>query len=132
MAKGIIVVDMPERCDDCPLEAYNETFYGDELNHWCPFEYKGYTDDVRGNRRADWCPIKPCYSSDDQNISLIDGESVVLSPKELIGLLKKAPQDDILMVEINDGKDESGVVDDVMIGGGTGKGFTYIKVSTDI
>lgn len=87
---------------------------------------------MRGNRRADWCPIKPCYSSDDQNISLIDGESVVLSPKELIGLLKKAPQDDILMVEINDGKDESGVVDDVMIGGGTGKGFTYIKVSTDI
>lgn len=59
MAKGIIVVDMPERCDDCPVEAYNETFYGDELNHWCPFEYKGYTDDVRGNRRADWCPIKP-------------------------------------------------------------------------
>ena len=59
MAKGIIVVDMPERCDDCPVEAYNETFYGDELNHWCPFEYKGYTDDVRGNRRADWCPIRP-------------------------------------------------------------------------
>lgn len=74
MVKGIIVVDMPERCDDCPVEAYNETFYGDELNHLCPFEYKGYTDDVRGNRRADWCPIQhmpekrnehdACYDSD--------------------------------------------------------------------
>ena len=58
MAKGIIVVDIPERCADCPIEAYDETLYGDELNHHCPFEYKGYTDDVRESGKPDWCPIK--------------------------------------------------------------------------
>ena len=77
---------------------------------------------------------EPCYSSSDCNTSLIEEEkeSVVLSPRELIGLLKKVPQDDIMMVEINDGNDESGVIEDVMIGGGTSKGFTFIKVSTNI
>lgn len=128
MAKGIIVVDIPESCRNIRGDK-NGCLFGGMV---CQIEQEDVMKHVKNGTKPSWCPIKPCYSSDDQNISLIDGESVVLSPKELIGLLKNAPQDDILMVEINDGKDESGVVDDVMIGGGTGKGFTYIKVGTDI
>lgn len=133
MEKGIIVVDVPKLCCECPffdvLEESNIMYCSvSELGH-CEHLPKFIENEYL---KPDWCPIKPCYSSGDQNASLIDDESVVLSPKELIRLLKKAPQDDILMVEINDGNGESGVADDVMIGGGTGKGFTYIKVSTDI
>lgn len=126
MAKGIILVDeIPLICAECAFSQITQS--GSHL-------FCGVKNKVIYNSKPDWCPIKPCYSNEDCNTSLIKGEkeSVVLSPKELIGLLQKSRQDDIVMVEINDGKDESGVIEDVMIGGGTSKGFTFIKVSTDI
>ena len=59
MAKGIIVMDMPERCADCPVEMYESNSNGDRYSFECPFEYKGYTADVRETKRLNSCPIKP-------------------------------------------------------------------------
>lgn len=59
MNKGIIVIDIPKYCADCPIEMYNENFYGDHDNFNCPFEYKGYTEGFREERKAEWCPIRP-------------------------------------------------------------------------
>lgn len=58
MGKGIIVIDTPKCCADCPIEMYNENFYVDRDNYNCPYEYKGYTGEFRKQKRADWCPIK--------------------------------------------------------------------------
>lgn len=134
MAKGIIVMDMPESCERCQF-SHNRI----GSNHYCyivesignndAFSHPISTDQYYS--KPDWCPIKPVYS-DDTDSANVDKESVILSPKDMIKLLEITPEDDILMVEINDGNDESGVVTDICVGGGTAKGFTYIKVSTDI
>lgn len=136
MKKGFVLVDVPDNCKECPLldNLYNSI--GEECAYCnvAPGGVNGCRIEEEIYEKPDWCPIKPCYSSEDGDTSLIEGEkeSVVLSPKELIELLRKAPQDDILMVEINNGNDESGVIEDVLIGGGTIRGFTFIKVSTNI
>lgn len=46
--------------------------------------------------------------------------------KELIVLLKKCPQDDIIMADI--GEEDSADVTDVLVGNGTMRGFSYIKI----
>ena len=59
MTKGIIVLDeIPKRCADCPVEIYEKNLYGDRYGFECPFEYKGYTADMRETKRLDSCPIK--------------------------------------------------------------------------
>ena len=58
MAKGIIVIDIPESCMSCPC--YKETYTGwddnwDDGGEWCGITGEavyGYTDDEQ-------CPIKP-------------------------------------------------------------------------
>ena len=128
MGKGIIMVDIPKSCKN--IHGYkNGCTFGGMV---CQIKHEDVMKHVENGTKPSWCPIKPFYSSGDHNTSLMDDETVMLSPKELICLLKKAPHNDIVMVEINDGKGESGVIEDVMIGGGTTKGFTFIKVSTDI
>lgn len=93
------------------------TLYVDEVAR---FHLKRYLDSRKDNYL------------DDTDSANADKESVILSPKDMVKLLERTPEDDNLMVEINGGNDESGVVTDICVGGGTGKGFTYIKVSTDI
>ena len=56
--KGIIVLDIPNRCADCPVEIYENNSNGDRYSFECPFEYKGYTADVRETKRLSSCPIK--------------------------------------------------------------------------
>ena len=123
MAKGIIVIDdIPVICAECSfanLTQNKQYFHCDAKNR------------TVYNAKPDWCPIMPVYSDDTDSVN-VDKESVILSPKDMIELLERTPEDDILMVEINGGNDESGVVTDVCVGVGTAKGFTYIKVSTDI
>ena len=46
---------------------------------------------------------------------------------ELIELLQRCPQNDIIVADI-DGETESADVTDVLVGNGTLKGFCYIKV----
>ena len=49
MAKGIIIIDIPENCGECPC--YMETeMYG----YWC-----GITDEEIYNKNKRDCPIKP-------------------------------------------------------------------------
>ena len=50
MAKGIIVVEMPERCADCQLIA---PIPG------CPVTGKSIYREVLHNKKPDWCPISP-------------------------------------------------------------------------
>lgn len=50
---------IPEKCSKCLIEQHDENGYGDEFNYRCPFQYKGYTGEIRGLRRADWCPMRP-------------------------------------------------------------------------
>ena len=52
MSKAILVIDMPESCDVCPLCVSDE--YGLYLE--CPLKYKGY---VEKRQKPDWCPLKP-------------------------------------------------------------------------
>lgn len=46
--------------------------------------------------------------------------------KELIELLLKSRQDDIVLADI--GQEENASVKDVLIGNGTIRGFTYLKI----
>lgn len=46
--------------------------------------------------------------------------------KELIELLKKCPQEDVLLADT--GGEEAADVTDVLVGNGTIKGFSYIKI----
>lgn len=46
---------------------------------------------------------------------------------ELIELLQKCPQNDIIVADI-DGETESADVTDVLVGNGTIKGFSYLKI----
>lgn len=134
MAKGIIVLDeIPNNCFHCRLKKRpaGMSFPEDMIcvvTGQSVYQYKPHN--IYGTK-PDWCPIRPIYSDDADSVNS-DKESVILSPKDMIKLLERTPDDDILMVETNNGNDESGVVEDVCIGSGTSKGFTYIKVSTDI
>lgn len=48
---------------------------------------------------------------------------------ELIELLQKCPQNDIIEADI-DGEEESADITDVLVGNGTIKGFCFLKVET--
>lgn len=129
MAKGIIFLDkIPRTCQHIRGNKEEGCPFG---GMFCQICDRDVMEHVIKGTKPDWCPIKPVYS-DDTDSANVDKESVILSPKDMVKLLERTPEDDILMVEINDGNDESGVVTDICVGGGTSKGFTYIKVSTDI
>jgi hypothetical protein len=49
--------------------------------------------------------------------------------KELIKLLEKCPQDDILLINI--GEEAGADVTDVLVGSGTIRGFSYLKIEPD-
>ncbi len=46
--------------------------------------------------------------------------------KELIELLDKCPQDDVLLADT--GEEEAADVTDLLVGNGTMRGFSYIKI----
>ena len=49
-----IDMDMPSKCEDCPMELRDEY----ELSHECVLLYKGYTNKVRTFGRLAECPLK--------------------------------------------------------------------------
>lgn len=51
----------------------------------------------------------------------------ILTVRDLIELLQKCPQDNVILAEI-DGEEESAEISDVLIGGGTTNGVTYLKI----
>ena len=60
MSKAVLVIDMPERCLDCPLG------YEDDYGDWCiasvgeTGEHRDIYQQVHNKlTRPDWCPLKP-------------------------------------------------------------------------
>lgn len=49
--KAVLVIDMPTRCEECPLLA-DEFCYG-------IYRARCVYDDMGKNGRAKWCPLKP-------------------------------------------------------------------------
>lgn len=54
--KAILVIDMPNRCGECPLCSKDENCWGDIVSAECQMQYKGY---VALNEKPYWCPLKP-------------------------------------------------------------------------
>ena len=56
MSKGIIVVDMPERCNQCKFWFAKATA---PIEYRCMGEQKNITEKHLNENKPDWCPIKP-------------------------------------------------------------------------
>lgn len=69
MAKGIIVVDIPENCGNCACCQYDGQY-----DRYCGVNGKDLMNIDWNSEKPDWCPIKPmpekrnehdaCYDSD--------------------------------------------------------------------
>ena len=59
MAKGIIVVEIPEKCMDCPCY--------DEDVCYCDIADKRVKEAVNSGSKPDWCPIHPLPEKDKEN-----------------------------------------------------------------
>ena len=53
MSKAILVIDMPESCDKCPL------FHGFYTDMTCGANNRGINYPYPKDFRQDWCPLKP-------------------------------------------------------------------------
>ena len=53
MSKAILVIDMPESCDRCPL------FHGFYTDMTCGANNYGINYPYPKDFRQDWCPLKP-------------------------------------------------------------------------
>lgn len=56
MNKAILVIDMPNSCNECRIR------FDDEYSNWCPYdnpEPNGVWKYVDNKTKPDWCPLKP-------------------------------------------------------------------------
>ena len=56
MNKAILVIDMPNSCNECKIR------FDDEYSNWCPYdnlESNGVWKYVDSGTKPDWCPLKP-------------------------------------------------------------------------
>ena len=53
MDKAILVIDMPDSCDNCPL------FHGFYTDMTCGANHYGINYPYPKDFRQDWCPLKP-------------------------------------------------------------------------
>lgn len=56
MNKAILVIDMPNSCNECKIR------FDDEYSIWCPYdnpEPNGIWKYVDSGTKPDWCPLKP-------------------------------------------------------------------------
>lgn len=59
MSKAILIMDMPESCDECPFcirEAIDK--YLEEYIDYCMFSDEDILDECMF-KRPDWCPLQP-------------------------------------------------------------------------
>lgn len=49
--KAILVIDMPESCEECP--------FCDDFYYCIPEKAKGYVAFTEKSGRQEWCPLKP-------------------------------------------------------------------------
>ena len=59
MNKAILVIDMPESCDKCPL------FHGFYTDMTCGANHWGINYPYPKNFRQNWCPLKPAPEEQD-------------------------------------------------------------------
>ena len=59
MSKAILVIDMPESCDKCPL------FHGFYTDMTCGANNYGINYPYPKDFRQDWCPLKPAPQEQD-------------------------------------------------------------------
>ena len=59
MNKAILVIDMPESCDKCPL------FHGFYTDMTCGANNHGIDYPYPKDFRQDWCPLKPAPKRDE-------------------------------------------------------------------
>ena len=55
MKKAILVIDMPNSCNECKIR------FDDEYSNWCPYdnpEPNGVWQYVEKGAKPDWCPLK--------------------------------------------------------------------------
>ena len=55
MKKAILVIDMPNSCNECKIR------FNDEYSNWCPYdnpEPNGVWQYVENGTKPDWCPLK--------------------------------------------------------------------------
>ena len=60
--KAVLVIDMPNRCSECPLCYKGENYWGDIVSAECQMQYKGY---VALNEKPYWCPLRPLPQKKD-------------------------------------------------------------------
>lgn len=53
MAKAVLVMDMPERCADCPLRSSEKTSYV-----CCYLTLKNISSTDYYDKKPDWCPLQ--------------------------------------------------------------------------
>lgn len=72
MNKAILVIDMPEKCIDCPLCATYAASAWSPREYWCT-AYDNKDVDHPYDDKPDWCPLKPApeeqeiWYDDDSN-----------------------------------------------------------------
>lgn len=69
MAKAVLVMDMPERCDMCDLR-YTLPFG----NKVCNIKLKGVT----GEKRPDWCPLQELPEKKETNYYMNNKEKGIV------------------------------------------------------
>lgn len=60
MNKAILVIDMPDSCDKCPL------FHGFYTDMTCGANNYGINYPYPKDFRQDWCPLKPAPEKDEK------------------------------------------------------------------
>lgn len=53
MSKAVLVMDMPERCADCPLRSSKKTSYV-----CCYLTLKNISSTDYYDKKPDWCPLR--------------------------------------------------------------------------
>lgn len=77
MSKSVLVVDTPEKCDDCNIRQINLA--------WCQVARKSTSHHPSGKpmderKRPDWCPLKPMPEKMIYNVNMS-----LVSMGEMIG-----------------------------------------------
>jgi hypothetical protein len=55
MSKAILIIDMPNSCNECKIR------FDDEYSNWCPYdnpEPNGVWKYVENGTKPNWCPLK--------------------------------------------------------------------------
>ena len=77
--KAILIVDMPDTCEECPCCHIHENRNGDVISAECQMWYKGWLEDSFG--KPSWCPLKSLperkkhdlRNEDEYEVGSIDG-----------------------------------------------------------